>query len=1041
MPKQEAKLQSQEASPERLKSPNERLKELESDIRIKEKRVDAYKTRIATAEASGDSALVAKYENYKSQAEAAFAKLKEEVAEIKRELALSSPGVETAASLIAENLDSMAETMAEAEAESASALVARESEEEFARLKEEDAARLASEQSRVAGPKTEAEKLIESDSAETAEDIAKRASAGLNLETPLSEFGGTLPEDFGSLPDSTQETIIDAKKELGTVRQAYAAAQAEVLKKFGSPLGWVRRMTNRENYIAANKTLKAAELAYQEKRAEQVSAVASEYIQEQLALVEATSTEVSARKDLFDKFKDKWKKMGKLRTAVGIGLLVGGVATGSASVMAGAMGVRALMGAVGGSMVSYDLMKKGAGMLEKTVKLSPENQKELDDFAKREGLSWISTKVSAKSKEKLEAKKLELQAREAPKVSMQDLDIMIKCFEAKVIMEGNPKMDETYLMLMNEKKRRLEMAVTGSPDQEYAVAQEKPKLIDSEIGRVVKYIGLMKQIQAGNAGRMSNIKQARELLGSLTPASQVIIEKYNDASQKPEEMAAMLDELNDELARDEQLFRTAQRAAEVSAAKFERIVGVQLEQLQETASVAGDYLKKMAEQADRERSAAFNSETKKRVGLAAVSAIAGALIGAGIVGRAMSAAENFQATAAGVKGLTELASDPEKLSAFIASKQAELLKNVAKIKSIGVAGLAKAKEFIATGVESPKPLSSVDFSDAEAGEIMGKAPKVAEVNFGEEDVEPIVSARPKVSEVNFGEEDATVIAAGKKATRVAIPKIVPKDLVPGMDNNEARAFSGAEQSQAAVAKAVRKIRRLVPEIKTEEIADVSPNIDERAFVGVSGDKGGVDLPAERDMASAKPEIATKIEVPDDMRKKPSLGRLRKVAGPRVGITADLNEVPRRVLEADIAAQTDAMEYGPNAQEGLGKLGAFDVENPPTVAGESAGLPVDENIRPEGGITANLGESEIGDTVPVLPEQFLRTGLFSDKLLELSNEDFIAVNPQLEKLSSLNRTLDYARSVGNNEEIERLSSAMGRIKTALMATEHGPDILK
>ncbi|KKR08592.1 MAG: hypothetical protein UT32_C0001G0112 [Parcubacteria group bacterium GW2011_GWC2_39_14] len=376
--------------------------------------------------------------------------------------------------------------------------------------------------------------------AEPAAASAETPIAAKPVETPVAAKAVEVPAavalELPPTPPGQEGGEKHARlKELG---DDYALKESIARKKWGGMTGLIRHAFNRKGYQEAVDAREASLKAYQEERAEQVGHSVQEMCKEQIALADRMAERMSEQKrilvlsNLYDSYKklgdiklsnvkfgedsmfkglnkitqSKFGKLLNARMAISLGLCGVGVALGGVAAPISFLATRRI---VGGSMLAfgkYDSLTKGAEIFEPDIKLSPENQAELNAFSSEQKLGGVRRGLNkilgTGDKDKLfKEKKLELCAKEASKLSEAELEKAINYFEGNNVFFGKkPSENKSYIALMTEKARRGQAIldeVDGDINKEKGGAQakfdtaleaKKQEMMQPRINEVIDYI-------------------------------------------------------------------------------------------------------------------------------------------------------------------------------------------------------------------------------------------------------------------------------------------------------------------------------------------------------------------------------------------------------------------------------------------------------------------------------------------------------------------------------------------------------------------------
>jgi len=318
----------------------------------------------------------------------------------------------------------------------------------------------------------------------------------------------------------------------------YANKEAIYRKEWGGIRGWIRHKFNPKGFAEVEAARIEALKAYQAERAEQVAGSVDKMCDEQIALATEMAKRMSEKKRLgiLSNIYDGYKKLGDIklsnvtfgenspfkalnkitqskfgkilnaRMAISLGLCGVGLALSGAALPIGFLATRRI---VGGSMLAFgkfDALTKGAEVFEPDIKLSPANQQELNNFKSEQKLGGFRRRfnkvLGTGEKDKLYKEKfLEISAREAPKLTDEDLEKAITYFEGNNVFFGkDPAQNKSYIAFMSEKRRRMKGMLEavdsgvegekGEAQKKYAEATEakKQELMQSKVTEVVDYI-------------------------------------------------------------------------------------------------------------------------------------------------------------------------------------------------------------------------------------------------------------------------------------------------------------------------------------------------------------------------------------------------------------------------------------------------------------------------------------------------------------------------------------------------------------------------
>jgi len=328
---------------------------------------------------------------------------------------------------------------------------------------------------------------------------------------PDKPGGGEQPPEQGERGARLQELKTD-----------YANKEAIARKSFGGIFGLARRLAQPGKYQEALKAREEALKAYQEERAEQVAGSVEKMIGEQISLAQEMATRMSEKKRIpglswiYDGYKklgdiklgdQGWRKHVSARMVISLGLLGAGFALGGAVAPIGFIVGRRMFGGAMAAFGKYDALTKGAEMFEPVVKLTPANQRELDQYKKDNKLGALRRGVNkflfggGDKDRKYKEKFLELAAKQANTMSDEDLEKAITYFEGNNVFFGkDPAQNESYMALMHEKGRRMQGLFDevdadvnkekGDVQKKYAevVDAKKKELVQKKVNDVIDYL-------------------------------------------------------------------------------------------------------------------------------------------------------------------------------------------------------------------------------------------------------------------------------------------------------------------------------------------------------------------------------------------------------------------------------------------------------------------------------------------------------------------------------------------------------------------------
>ncbi len=258
---------------------------------------------------------------------------------------------------------------------------------------------------------------------------------------------------------------------VGLKRKDYSDQYAQVTKKYGGALGWMRKLTNKGAYAEDMSKLKEAKDSYIENRAELVADNIDKWATEQIQLSDAKADAFQKEKGWGSKLYDAYrnnkfiKKFNKGRAIVGLGLLGAGLAGMPVLASLGMAGVGYVamsraFGFVGGSIWAYEYMSHADNKKGTKATFSKDQKIELKEYEKKL-LAKAKTKEEKKlAKEMIQKKQFELQTKSVSTLPDKKLDEVISYYQTEIVRNGQKLSEEPkFQMLMKEKVRRMKLAV------------------------------------------------------------------------------------------------------------------------------------------------------------------------------------------------------------------------------------------------------------------------------------------------------------------------------------------------------------------------------------------------------------------------------------------------------------------------------------------------------------------------------------------------------------------------------------------------------
>ncbi|MFA6536818.1 MAG: hypothetical protein WCT18_00275 [Patescibacteria group bacterium] len=286
--------------------------------------------------------------------------------------------------------------------------------------------------------------------------IAKR------LPSPKS----AIVESFPNIPGVKEKMVALLNKEFfADVSDKYADTHAEMVNKYYGIGGVLRRLVDGKNFQEIKQKDNELLLEMQELRAEAVNERIIRAMDAELFVLDARAESFEKTQGWGKKTYESFKKTGKARMAIGLGLLGGGVALGMAGaplmVLGGVVGMRRLMGGVGAGVGSYDLLNLAAEKLNmRNLSLNDEKKAELGAFKKENNLGMFSRIFNKEKQKMFSEKEMELKVARVkeilPEMPDEELDKLVTYLGTTLSMDGKkPSQDQTFMELLREKHRRL----------------------------------------------------------------------------------------------------------------------------------------------------------------------------------------------------------------------------------------------------------------------------------------------------------------------------------------------------------------------------------------------------------------------------------------------------------------------------------------------------------------------------------------------------------------------------------------------------------
>jgi|GEM_PF-4633960 len=279
----------------------------------------------------------------------------------------------------------------------------------------------------------------------------------------------------------------------------YADHHADMVNKYYGIGGALRRLVDGQNYQIMRTTDEAMLEEMQSARAEAVKEQLFSALDSEVFLLDARAEAFAQKRGWGKKIYDNYKKLGKARLAISLGLLGGGLALGMVGaplmVVGGVIGMRRLIGGAGSGVGAFDLLNLAAEKLStRKLSLSKEQKSELDKFKDENRLGLLGVFSKGKRNNHREAignKKNELNIARVKEILPQMTDVelnkLITYLGTTMSLDGRkPTNDPVFMELLKEKHSRHKDEVFFDDEKKFRKLLLENQIKDEELSFDIK---------------------------------------------------------------------------------------------------------------------------------------------------------------------------------------------------------------------------------------------------------------------------------------------------------------------------------------------------------------------------------------------------------------------------------------------------------------------------------------------------------------------------------------------------------------------------